>query len=77
MLCVSEEVQDLFEPSISNNLIPITELLARMDFFRIETELHEHLNYAHCRKWIYPPILLFKLLLVLAFRKQSYCFRRL
>lgn len=72
MLCVSEEVQDLFEPSISNNLIPITELLARMDFFRIEIELHEHLNYAHCRKWIYPPILLFKLLLVLAFRKQSY-----
>jgi hypothetical protein len=72
MLCVSEEVQDLFEPSILNNLIPITELLAMMDFFRIVTELHEHLNYAHCRKWIYPPILLFKLLLVLAFRKQSY-----
>lgn len=59
----------------SLNLIPVTKLLEEMDFFRIESELHEHLNYAHSRRWIYPPILLLKLLIVLTFRKKS--FRRL
>jgi len=72
MVFVSEIEQYPCEPEIQDNLLQITELLGNMDFLRIETELHGHLNYAHSRKWIYPPILLFKLLIVLAFRKQSY-----
>ena len=72
MVFVSDGIKDSIEPSILNFLVPITELLAEMNFSRIERELHEHLNYAHGRKWVYPPILLYKLLLVLAFRKQSY-----
>ena len=72
MAFVSETNPDSCEQIISNNFVSITELLAQMDFLIIEAELHEHLDYAHRRKWIYPPILLFKLLIVLAFRKESY-----
>ena len=67
--------KDTHKPDDSGNtkiLEPVTQLLKILDFSRIEAELHEHLNYASHRKWIYPPILLFKLLIVLAFRKQSY-----
>lgn len=53
-------------------LTPISELLAEMDLTRIETLLHEHLNYAESRKWEYPPILLFKLLIIKVYRKVSY-----
>ena len=51
---------------------PITALLAGVDFTQIEMELNKHLDYSHRRTWRYSPILLFKLLIVLAFRKQTY-----
>ena len=51
---------------------PITALLAGVDFTQIEMELNKHLDYSHRRTWRYSPILLFKLLVVLAFRKQTY-----
>lgn len=50
----------------------ISELLGEMDSSHFEGILLEHLNYAQRRKWEYPPILLFKLLIVKTFRKLSY-----
>lgn len=49
---------------------PITALLAGVDFTQIEMELNKHLDYSHRRTWRYSPILLFKLLVVLAFRNR-------
>ena len=72
MISVSEtqDIEGFFERI--SDCIPISELLADMDFSEIEWTLHKHLNYAQGRKWKYPPILLLKILTVKLFRDLSY-----
>ena len=43
-----------------------------MEFSQIESHLHQHIGYTLGRRWEYPPLVLFKLLIVKLFRKQSY-----
>lgn len=40
-----------------------------MDLTRIESILHEHLTYDKRRKWKYPPLLLFRLLIIKVYHK--------
>lgn len=72
MVSVSETLAFTGESLNLPECIPISELLANMDFSGIELTLHEHLNYAQGRRWKYPPILLLKLLVVKLFRNLSY-----
>jgi hypothetical protein len=72
MVFISETENDQTKTQIGTDMVPITEILKNLKISEIESTLLNHLNYAQCRKWIYPPILLFKLLIVYAFRKCSY-----
>jgi len=72
MVFIFEKESDQLEKQKGNEMAPITEILKDLNISEIESTLLNHLNYAHSRKWIYPPILLFKLLIVYAFRKCSY-----
>ena len=72
MLVGSNEKRTLHGTVNPTNIVSISTLLGKMDLTQIEIELHNHLNYSQTRKWLYSPILLFKLLIVHSFRKQSY-----
>lgn len=72
MVFVSETKEKLVIIDEIGIFMPISELLGEMDSSHIECFLHEHLNYAQQRKWEYPPILLFKFLIVKTFRKLLY-----
>lgn len=68
-----EEISSEHRPiQTVNPFISVSELLSQMDFSQIESHLHQHLGYALGRRWEYPPLVLFKLLIVKLFRKQSY-----
>lgn len=72
MVFVSETEERYRTVDENSDFTPIGELLGGMDLFQLELVLHEHLNLAHRRKWEFPPILLFKLLIVKTFRQLSY-----
>lgn len=72
MVSVEEPRNEHSSFKIVEIFIPVSELLANMNFSQIESKLHQHLGYADVRRWEYPPLVLFKLLIVKLFRKHSY-----
>lgn len=72
MVFISERKEEPTVVDENGSFIPISKLLGEMDLSHIERVLLEYLNYAQRRKWEYPPIVLFKLLMVKTFRQLSY-----
>ena len=63
MVFISERKEEPTVVDENGSFIPISKLLGEMDLSHIERVLLEYLNYAQRRKWEYPPIVLFKLLM--------------